>query len=73
MRSIVAASLLLVGSVLPAADRPNVLFVAVDDMRPDLGCYGAAFAKTPNLDRLAASGVVFRRAYCQQAVCSPSR
>jgi choline-sulfatase len=53
--------------------KPNVLFIAVDDLRPDIGCYGNTIAKTPNLDRLAARGIVFNRAYCQQAVCSPSR
>ena len=56
-----------------AAERPNVLFIAVDDLRPALGCYGDPHAKTPNIDRLAARGTVFNRAYCQQAVCSPSR
>jgi iduronate 2-sulfatase len=56
-----------------AADRPNVLFIAVDDLRPEMGCYGNTVIKTPNLDRLAAGGLVFNRAYCQQAVCSPSR
>ena len=58
----------------PAAARPNVLFVAVDDLRPGaIGAYGDPVAKTPALDKLAARGVLFNRAYCQQAVCSPSR
>ncbi|MFN7736419.1 MAG: sulfatase-like hydrolase/transferase [Pirellula sp.] len=56
-----------------ATERPNVLFIAVDDLRPELGCYGNPIVKTPNLDRLATRSVVFDRAYCQQAVCSPSR
>lgn len=53
--------------------KPNVLFVAVDDLRPELGCYGNRRAISPSIDKLAASGTVFTRAYCQQAVCSPSR
>jgi iduronate 2-sulfatase len=51
----------------------NVLFIAVDDLRPQMGCYGQKQMHTPNLDRLAEKGIVFNRAYCQQAVCSPSR
>ncbi len=55
------------------ATRPNVLFIAVSDLRCDLGSYGVKHVRSPNLDRLAASGVTFTRAYCQQAVCNASR
>ncbi len=72
------APLLLLASGLPvdvqAADgRLNVLFIAVDDLRPNLSCYGEPGLKTPNMDRLAARGMLFRRAYCQIASCGPSR
>ena len=53
--------------------RPNVLFVVSDDLRPELGCYGNDVIHSPNIDALASRGIVFSRAYCQQAVCSPSR
>lgn len=55
------------------AARPNILFIAVDDLRPELGCYGKSYIKSPNIDALARAGLVFDRAYVQQAVCSPSR
>jgi len=56
-----------------AAEPPNVLFIAVDDLRPEMTCYGVAGMVTPNLDRLAQRGVRFDRAYCNIAVCGASR
>lgn len=53
--------------------RPNVLLICVDDLKPIAGCYGDQIAHTPNIDRLAQQGVLFEAAYCNQAVCSPSR
>ena len=59
--------------VLFGAEKPNILFIAIDDLRPELGCYGATQISSPNIDRFATTGLVFQRAYCQQAVCNPSR
>lgn len=53
--------------------KPNILFIAVDDLRAELGCYGSSIVKSPNMDALAKDGVLFNRAYCQQAICGPSR
>ncbi len=54
-------------------ERPNVLMILIDDLKPTLGCYGDEQAKTPNIDRLASLGMRFDKAYCNQAVCAPSR
>nr|WP_315148615.1 sulfatase [uncultured Flavobacterium sp.] len=56
----------------PAA-KPNILFIAVDDLKPILACYGNTLVKTPNIDRLAKMATVFNNNYCQQAVCGPTR
>ncbi|MDA7891799.1 sulfatase-like hydrolase/transferase [Akkermansiaceae bacterium] len=56
-----------------AADKPNILFIAIDDLRPELGCYGSEAVLSPNLNQLASKGLRFDRAYCQEAICSPSR
>ncbi len=56
-----------------AMTKPNILFIAVDDLRPSIGCYGDGHAITPNLDRLAKRGDRFAQAHCQVAVCNPSR
>lgn len=69
----VLCAFLLCGSATLATDRPNILFIAVDDLRVDLGCYASPDVKTPNIDRLAERSLLFRRAYCQQALCNPSR
>ena len=55
------------------SEQPNILFIAVDDLKPVLGCYGDEVAITPNIDRLARDGTVFLNAHCQWPVCGPSR
>jgi iduronate 2-sulfatase len=73
-RLAISLMLLFVGGYSHAADPPkrNVLYVIADDLRDDLGCYGGP-AKTPTIDALARRGVLFNAAYCQQALCNPSR
>ncbi len=55
------------------ARQPNILMICVDDLKPTIGCFGDQFAVTPNIDQLAQRGLLFKAAYCNQAVCSPSR
>jgi iduronate 2-sulfatase len=56
-----------------SAEHPNVLFIAVDDLRPELGCYGKSHIHSPNIDRLASEGVLFEQAYCMVPTCGASR
>ena len=70
----VYAALISVTLISPlAAERPNVLLILVDDLKPAMRCYGDNAAKTPNMDALASRGIRFDLAYCNQAVCAPSR
>jgi iduronate 2-sulfatase len=70
---VVLAGLCWLPNAAQSAEPPNVLLICVDDLKPVLCCYGDPHAKTPHIDRLAARGTLFRRAYCNQAVCAPSR
>lgn len=63
----------LLGQDISEKPQPNVLFIVVDDLRPDLKCYGNELIHSPNIDALAGSGTLFQQAYCQQPLCSPSR
>jgi len=62
-----------VNVVAQQKNKPNILFIAIDDLKPILGCYGNTMVKTPNIDRLAKMGTVFMSNYVQQAVCGPTR
>ena len=72
---IVSSCFLIVGFTDNATEKhqPNILFIPIDDLRPDFETYGNVAIKTPNITRIANKGVTFTKAYCQQAVCNPSR
>ena len=72
-RRLATVFFLLIASLAEAAPRYNVLWLVVDDLNTDINCYGQPIAQTPNIDRLAARGVRFDRAFCQYALCNPSR
>lgn len=74
MKSILNLTLFsLVLLTVEAQQKPNVLFIAVDDLRPELGCYGQSQIVSPNIDKLAESGLMFNRSYCNIPVCGASR
>lgn len=78
IRSAGFCSILLCGTFLFARGEKqntkyNILFIAVDDLKPEIGCYGNKLIKTPNIDRIASQGTIFLQNYCQQAICGPTR
>ena len=73
MRTLALAIVLLAATSGECAEKLNVLLIAFDDLRPELGCYGNKLVDTPSIDSLAAAGVRFERAYCQFPLCNPSR
>ena len=69
-----SAALLCLSSLALAADeKPNVLLLCVDDLRPELACFGVSYIQSPNIDRLASTGRIFRRHYVQAPTCGASR
>ena len=60
-------------TIASASERPNILWITAEDIGPQLGCYGDAYAQTPRLDALAKEGVVFRRCFSNAPVCAPAR
>ncbi len=73
LHACLAALALGFGMAAVAAEKPNILFIAVDDLRPELNCYGKTQIKSPNIDQLASEGTLFGRAYCAVPVCGASR
>src|SRR5438876_8443691 len=74
LNALVLSCFAWLGATVTAAERPNIIFVLADDMGPgDLACYGGKLAPTPNIDRMAAEGMLFAQYYSASPICSPSR
>lgn len=73
MKKLLALACLLLVCGMAVAGKPNILMILVDDLRPTMGIYGDSMVISPNLDKLVARGIRFEQAYCNQAVCAPSR
>ena len=56
-----------------SSEKPNILFISVDDLRPELGCYGVNYVQSPNIDQFAKTAVTFRNHYVQVSTCGASR
>lgn len=65
--------LLSLSTLLAAADKPNILWLTSEDHGPEMGCYGDKVARTPNVDELAAKGMIFKKAWSVAPVCAPAR
>ena len=65
--------LLLFGSTVQSVEQPNILWISLEDISPDLGCYGDKYAVTPNIDKLAAEGCRYTSVFTHAGVCAPSR
>src|SRR6478609_3486922 len=68
-----AAAVLFAAAAAPAQDRPNILWLSSEDHGPHMGCYGDTYATTPNVDRLAAKGVIYTHCWSNAPVCAPAR
>src|SRR5256885_13011847 len=73
MKRLILALVAFLFALPAAAKQPNILWIVSEDNNPLLGCYGDPYAKTPNLDKLAAAGVRYTRAFANAPVCAPSR
>ena len=74
MRNVIAILTFMTASAINTiAETPNILWITAEDMSPTLGCYGDDYAITPNIDQLAADGVLYTNAFATSPVCSPSR